>query len=198
MVTFGDSLLRLLSMEHELPAHHRRDTPQIARDMPEMRRRSRGDRAEIGERPVGDPHAHRRASASSAFDKLLSDLVGELKAATEGAERTIGESFEATVAPQLQAGASAAGRDALATAQRWGQSVNAGGLHWATYKVRAYLGRISAVFRPRLGHISRVSRAYLAQATVRRGGVFRMNMNESLVEPVLKVIHSVSYHRMIA
>ena len=191
MVTFGESLLRLLSMEHELPAHHRRDTPQIARDTPEIARRSRGDRREIGRRSP-----HRRAAASSTFDKLLSDLVGELKQATESAERTIGKSFEATVAPQLQAGASAAGRDALATAQRWGQSVNAGGLHWATYKVRAsgisrpHLGRISAVSRAYLGRISGIPRAYLAQATVRRGGVFRMNMNESLVEPVLKVLLS--------
>ena len=130
-----------------------------------MRPRSRGDRAEIARRSHGDPLAHRRTAASSAFDKLLSDLVGELKAATEGAERTIGKSFEATVAPQLQAGASAAGRDALATAQRWGQSVNAGGLHWATYKVSAYLGRISAVLH---GRISAASRAYLGRISRRR------------------------------
>lgn len=67
--------------------------------------------------------------------------------------------FEEDVAPRLKAGAATAKEGALATATQWSIPVTQGGLHWATYK-----------------------------ATTRRNGVWRLNMNEALVEPVFKAV----------
>lgn len=71
------------------------------------------------------------------------------------------ELFDTEVAPQLKAGAETAREAALATMQQWGVSNTVGGLHWATYK-----------------------------ATCRRHGVWRVNMNEGLVEPIFKAVVS--------
>ena len=95
--------------------------------------------------------AHVRDAAKQAFDEKWKGLAGKLRSATNKAEQQIQTAFDESVAPQLQKGAESAQSDALAKAQEWGIPVTQGGLHCATYK-----------------------------ATCRRGGVFRLNMNEEL------------------
>ena len=92
-------------------------------------------------------------------------MTVELRAACTEAEASVKRDFETLVEPQLASGAVAATGDALRTAEAWGISVSVGGLHWATYK-----------------------------ATTRRGGVFRINMNEELTAPILKAV-SVGWER---
>ena len=100
-----------------------------------------------------------RAKAKRAFQGTSSSLAALLREHTRSAEGKIKASFDTSVAPQLKVGAADAQSGALSTAQAWGQSVREGGLHWATYK-----------------------------ATTRRSGVFRVNMNEELVAPILRSV----------
>ena len=100
-----------------------------------------------------------RDAAKAAFEAEASKLKVLLERHTQSAEASISKAFEEDVAPKLKEGAGQAKADALATAQQWGLSVNTGGLHWATYK-----------------------------ATTRRLGVFRLNMNEALCEPIFKSV----------
>mmetsp|Transcript_23449 Transcript_23449/g.59853 ORF Transcript_23449/g.59853 Transcript_23449/m.59853 type:complete len:1022 (+) Transcript_23449:36-3101(+) len=103
-----------------------------------------------------------RDAAKRAFDASCAEVRSRLRDATKGAEARIKAAFDDHVTPQLQAGASDAASNALSKAEEWGIPVTQGGLHWATYK-----------------------------ATTRRQGVFRINMNQELVNPVFK---SVSTH----
>jgi len=100
-----------------------------------------------------------RDAAKAAFDEQAATLSGELEQHTKAAEARIRKAFAEDVAPKLHEGASSAKTAAVETAAKWGISVNEGGLHWATYK-----------------------------ATTRRHGVFRINMNEQLVEPIFKAV----------
>jgi flagellar biosynthesis/type III secretory pathway protein FliH len=100
-----------------------------------------------------------RDAAKRAFDAQSATLTQELSQHAGEAEARIKKSFEDDVAPKLDEGASQAKTDALTTAQQWGVSNTQGGLHWATYK-----------------------------ATTRRMGVWRINMNEELVEPIFKSV----------
>ena len=100
-----------------------------------------------------------REAARQAFESEVGTLQGELKQHANDAEKTITKTFEEDVAPKLKEGAETAKADAITKAQSWSISVTQGGLHWATYK-----------------------------ATTRRNGVFRINMNEALVEPIFKAV----------
>ena len=100
-----------------------------------------------------------RDAAKGAFDAEAAKLTQALQAQADAAEGKIKQVFEEVVAPKLREGAGQAKADALRTAQEWGIPVTQGGLHWATYK-----------------------------ATTRRLGVFRLNMNEALCEPIFKAV----------
>ena len=100
-----------------------------------------------------------RSAARATFDEQSAKLSSELRAACTAAETAIKDDFETLIQPQLKAGAAAATREALGTATEWGRPNTQGGLHWATYK-----------------------------ATIRRNGVFRINMNEELTAPILKAV----------
>ena len=100
-----------------------------------------------------------RDAARDAFEAESARLTQALGGHSSSAEQSIEKAFRDDVAPRLKEGASQAKADALAKAQEWGIPVTQGGLHWATYK-----------------------------ATTRRQGVFRINMNEALCEPIFKAV----------
>ena len=100
-----------------------------------------------------------RDAAKSAYEAQAATLSKALRAATVAAGKKVQKAFDEQVAPQLKAGAEAARADAVATTESWGIPVTQGGMHWATYK-----------------------------ATCRRHGVWRINMNEALVEPIFKAV----------
>jgi len=97
--------------------------------------------------------------AKVAFDKTVEALGGQLDRELKGFSATVSTSFRDQVAPQLEAGASQSSREALSTAEKWGAKQSQGGLHWATYK-----------------------------ACLRRLGVWRIEMNEELAEPIFKAV----------
>jgi len=107
----------------------------------------------------GKVPAATRAAAKEVYELQAKALREVLTVATDAAGGKVAESFDSTVAPQLKAGADAASEQALKIMQQWGVSVTQGGLHWATYK-----------------------------ASCRRDGVWRVNMNEALVEPIFKAV----------